>query len=103
MQTEDNILEIALELAASEPAHRPEFYRLLLESTIFILGSSGQLTEGDEALITLKANTPIEVVNWVRPDGSSVIPSSSPRRRWHRPIPTAKKHLPLPPRTFFET
>ena len=47
MQTEDNILEIALELAASELAHRPEFYRLSLESTIFILGSSGQLTGGD--------------------------------------------------------
>jgi hypothetical protein len=29
MQTEDNVLEIALELAASEPAHRPEFFRLL--------------------------------------------------------------------------
>ena len=102
MQTEDNILEIALELAASEPAHRPEFYRLLLESTIFILGSSGQLTEGDEALITLKANTPIEVVNWVRPDGSSVIPFFSSLRTLQLAITSDEKYLALPARTFFE-
>ena len=102
MQTEDNILEIALELAASEPAHRPEFYRLLLESTIFIIGSSGQLTEGDEGLITLKANTKIEVVNWVRPDGSSVIPFFSSLRALQLAITSDEKYLALPARTFFE-
>jgi len=103
MQTEDNILEIALELAASEPAHRPEFYRLLLESTIFILGSSGQLTDGDdEGLVTLKANTPIEVVNWIRPDGSSVIPFFSSLRALQRAITSDEKYLALPARTFFE-
>ena len=79
MQTEDNVLEIALQLAASEPAHRPEFFRLLLESTIFILGSSGQIEE-EEGLITLKKNTPIQVTNWVKPDGSSVIPFFSSLR-----------------------
>jgi hypothetical protein len=73
MQTEDNVLEVALELAASEPAHRPEFFRLLLESTIFILGSSGQL-DGEEGVVTLKAKTQIQLTNWVKPDGSSVIP-----------------------------
>ena len=102
MQTEDNILEIGLELAASEPAHRPEFYRLLLESTIFILGSSGQLTEADEGLITLKAKTPIEVVNWIRPDGSSVIPFFSSLRALQLAITSDEKYLALPARTFFE-
>jgi hypothetical protein len=42
MQTDENVLETALELAAAAPANRPEFYRLLLESTIFVLGSSGR-------------------------------------------------------------
>ena len=102
MQTEDNILEIALELAASEPAHRPEFYRLLLESTIFIIGASGQLTEGDEGLITLKANTQIQVVNWVRPDGSSVIPFFSSLRALQLAITSDEKYLALPARTFFK-
>jgi hypothetical protein len=102
MQTEDNVLEIALELAASEPAHRPEFFRLLLESTILIFGTSGQLTEGDEGLITLKANTQIQIKNWVRPDGSSVIPFFSSLRAMQLAITSDEQYLALPARTFFE-
>jgi hypothetical protein len=104
MQTEDNVLEIALELAASEPAHRPEFFRLLLESTIFILGSSGQIEseEGDEGPITLKKNTPIQIINWVKPDGSSVIPFFSSLRALQRAIAGDEKYIALPARTFFE-
>jgi hypothetical protein len=103
MQTEDNVLEIALELAASEPAHRPEFFRLLLESTIFILGSSGQIEaeERDEGLITLKKNTPIQITNWVKPDGSSVIPFFSSLRALQRAIAGDEKYIALPARTFF--
>jgi hypothetical protein len=101
MQTEDNVLEIALELAASEPAHRPEFYRLLLESTIFIFGSSAseQLEEGP---VTLKANTQIQVTNWVRPDGSSVIPFFTSLRALQLAITSDETYLALPARTFFE-
>ena len=101
MQTEDSVLEIALELAASEPAHRPEFYRLLLESTIFIIGSSAceQLEEGP---VTLKANTQIQVTNWVRPDGSSVIPFFTSLRALQQAITGDETYLALPARTFFE-
>ena len=101
MQTEDSVLEIALELAASEPAHRPEFYRLLLESTIFIIGSSAseQLEEGP---VTLKANTQIQVTNWVRPDGSSVIPFFTSLRALQQAITSDETYLALPARTSFE-
>jgi hypothetical protein len=100
MQTEDGVLEIALELAASEPAHRPEFYRLLLESTIFILGSSasGQMEEGP---VTLKVNTQIQVTNWVRLDGSSVIPFFSSLRALQLAMTGDEKYIALPARTFF--
>ena len=102
MQTEDNVLEIALELAASEPAHRPEFYRLLLESTIFILGSSGQMEAMQEGPVTLKADTQIQVTNWVRPDGSSVIPFFTSLRALQQAIADDEKYIALPARTFFE-
>lgn len=39
MQTEENALEKALRKAADEPADRPEFYRILLESKILVIGS----------------------------------------------------------------
>lgn len=41
-----NKLERALERAAKEPASRPEFYRVLLESEVFILGDSGACPGG---------------------------------------------------------
>lgn len=102
MQTEDNVLEIALELAASEPAHRPEFFRLLLESTIFVLGSAPQLDGHDEGPITLKANTQLHIVNWTKPDGSNVIPFFSSLRALQLAVTENEKYVALPARTFFE-
>src|SRR6266508_6168128 len=98
MQTEDNALELALMLAASEPAHRPEFFRLLLESTIFILGSSDEMPEGS---VTLKANTQVQIKNWVKPDGSSVIPFFSSLRALQLAIQSDEAYIALPARTFF--
>ncbi len=99
MQTEDNVLEIGLELAAAEPAHRPEFFRLLLESTIFILGSSEQMDEGS---VTLKANTQVQIKNRVKPDGSSVIPFFSSLRALQLAIKSDEPYIALPARTFFQ-
>jgi hypothetical protein len=66
-----NALEHALEQAAKEPANRPAFYRLLLESEVFVLGS----TEGDgEGRRTLAAGEKISIVNWQKNDGAPVIP-----------------------------
>lgn len=102
MQTEGSVLEIALQLAASDAAHRPEFFRLLLESTIFILASSGQLEGMDEGLVTLKNNTQIQVTNWAKPDGTSVIPFFSSLRTLQQAITGDEKYIALPARTFFE-
>jgi hypothetical protein len=99
MQTEDNVLELALMLAASEPAHRPEFFRLLLESTVFVLGSSDHLDQGP---VTLKANTQVQIQNWVKPDGSSVIPFFSSLRALQLAIQSDEPYIALPARTFFE-
>jgi type III secretion system (T3SS) SseB-like protein len=101
MQTEENALELALMLAASEPAHRPEFFRLLLESTVFVLGSSGQLEDHlSEGPITLKADTQVQIQNWVRPDGSAVIPFFSSLRALQLAIQTDERYIALPARTF---
>jgi len=36
-ESPENQLERLLPLAAEEPAHRPEFHRLLLQSTVYVL------------------------------------------------------------------
>lgn len=46
-------LETALKLAADHPAERPEFYRVLLDSSLYVLGSSGGATGDGE--VELKA------------------------------------------------
>lgn len=69
MQTEENALETALRKASTEPAERPEFYRVPLESTVFIIGASDQSAEGST---TLEAGSQVQIQNWQRPDGSPV-------------------------------
>lgn len=68
----DNALEQALKLAANEPAHRPAFFNVLLDSTVYVLGDAGSnwiagaaRPEGDE---------PVTLEHWEKPDGSSAIP-----------------------------
>jgi hypothetical protein len=102
MKPEENVFETALQLAASEPAHRPEFFRRLLESTIFILASSGQLEGQDDGPVTLKEDTQIQVTNWVKPDGSRFIPFFSSMRTLQHAISANEKYIALPARTFFE-
>jgi hypothetical protein len=97
MQTDENVLEAALELAAAEPANRPEFYRLLLESTIFVLGSSGQLHEG---LVTLKAGTKVEIQHWEKPDGSKVVPFFTSLSALQAAIKSDERYMALPARSF---
>ena len=62
-------LEVLLALAAEEPAHRPEFYRALLESEVYVISNlelegegRGYLTSGDAlSILTICAddNNPI--------------------------------------------
>ncbi len=95
----ENILERALRLAASEPAHRPEFYSLLLESTVLVLGSSDQRSEGQ---ITLEAGSQIEIQKWLKSDGTSVIPFFSSLQALERATSVEQHYIALPARSLFE-
>ncbi|MDQ0550850.1 SseB family protein [Pantoea agglomerans] len=63
-------LETALKLAADHPAERPEFYRVLLDSSLYVLGSSGGATGDGE--VELKAGENISIQHWEKPDGQAV-------------------------------
>jgi len=67
-----NRLEEVLKLAANEPAHRPEFFQLLLEADAWVPGES--------TTQQLDASTPVDLQHWEKEDGRSVIPFL-PRRR----------------------
>ncbi len=99
MRTEEDPLERALRLAASEPAHRPEFYRLLLESTVLVLGSAGEATDGK---LELQAGSKIALQNWEKPDGSLIVPFFSSIAPLRRAITVQQNYIALPARSLFE-
>lgn len=96
---EENSLEVALRLAADEPACRPEFYKLLLESSIYILGDKNSPASGTR---TLEAGEKVSIQNWVRNDGSPVIPFFSSLSTLQKAIEHETTYMALPARSLFE-
>ena len=68
----ENELERLLKLAVTEPAHRPAFFRELLDATVLILGDSEQVQQDGD--IALNADTPVNIQHWEKQDGGSIIP-----------------------------
>jgi hypothetical protein len=98
-QAQENSLEEALRLAADEPSYRPEFYRLLLESSVYILGHSDGPPSGTR---TLEAGENISIRNWERDDGSPVIPFFTSLAALQKAIEEETTYLKLPARSLFE-
>jgi hypothetical protein len=71
MESEENELEIALRRAYEEPAHRPEFYKTLLDSTVWVLGYVPGMKKGRTLL---HAGKLLMIEPWQREDGKHVIP-----------------------------
>lgn len=94
-----NALEIALAKAATEPAFRPDFYRLLLESQIFVLGQTPIHVEGH---ITVAAGEKLSIITWKKNDGSPVIPFFASLEALQRSIKEKQSFMALPARAFFE-
>jgi hypothetical protein len=89
-----NRLEEVLKLAATEPAHRPEFFQLLLTADVWVPGES---TEAQFA-----ADTPVELQHWEKEDGRSVIPFFTSQEAMSEAIAGEQAYLRLPVRTLFE-
>ena len=89
-----NRLEEVLKLAATEPAHRPEFFQLLLESDAWVPGES--------TAQQLDANTPVDLQHWEKEDGSSVVPFFTSEHAMSEAISAEQAYLRLPVRTLFE-
>ncbi|USR62230.1 SseB family protein [Lelliottia amnigena] len=78
-------LETALQRAADHPAERPEFYRTLMASSLYVLGTSGGEAVDDH--VDLKAGDHISIHHWEKPDGTTLsrcsallLPCSVPSR-----------------------
>ncbi|MDZ7277669.1 enhanced serine sensitivity protein SseB [Pantoea eucrina] len=89
-----NRLEEVLKLAATEPAHRPEFFQLLLEADVWVPGVSENAQ--------FDANSPVELQHWEKEGGGSVIPFFTSEEAMGEAIQETQPWLRLPARTLFE-
>ena len=96
----ENKLENLLRLAADEPAHRPEFYTLLMESDVFVLGTTGQ--PGAGGAITLEAGDRIQIKHWEKQDGSPIIPFFTSLDVLQKSLENEEPYLAMPARSLFE-
>ncbi|WP_268800401.1 enhanced serine sensitivity protein SseB [Pseudomonas huanghezhanensis] len=95
---QENALETSLRLAADEPAHRPDFFKTLLSSTVYALGTAGT----GEGKVNLEAGSNISIAHWQKPDGSAVIPFFSSLQTLQASIETEESYIEIPARSLFE-
>lgn len=96
---EQNPLDRALVLAASDPASRPDFYRLLLASEIFVIGETESPGEG---LANIPAGGKLSVIRWEKSDGTPVIPFFTSLSSLQKALTEEANYLRLSARMFFE-
>ena len=95
----DNPLELALKRAAGEPAHRPAFFNLLLESTVLVLGESGDGWIAGAA--RQDGEQPVTLQHWEKPDGTTAIPFFTSLEALQQAVSEPQPFLALPTRTLF--
>lgn len=95
MSEPKNELETLLEQAATEPAHRPAFFRTLLESTVWV---PGEAAEGE----AINADSVVELQHWEKEDGTSVIPFFTSPEALQQAISHEQAFIAMPARTLFE-
>ncbi|WP_312743262.1 enhanced serine sensitivity protein SseB [Cedecea neteri] len=95
MSETKNELETLLEQAATEPAHRPAFFRTLLESTVWVPGNAA---EGE----AIDADSAVELQHWEKEDGTSVIPFFTSLEALQEAVSHEQAFVVMPVRTLFE-
>ena len=96
----ENELERLLKLAVTEPAHRPAFFRELLEATVLILGDSEQVQQDGD--ITLNADTPVNIQHWEKQDGGSIIPFFTSLEALQKAVEDEQPFIAMPARVLFD-
>lgn len=89
-------LEEVLKLAAVEPAHRPEFFSLLMDASVVVPGESAQPGTA------IDAATPVDLQHWEKDDGTSVIPCFTSVSALEQAVSSEQAYLIMPLRTLFE-
>ena len=99
MEHDENVIEAALRVAAADPSKRPDFYKALLEATVYVIGT---IERPGSRQTTLGAGEKVSIVKWQSPDGSPTIPFFSSLDALRRALDQEMGYLALPARALFE-
>jgi type III secretion system (T3SS) SseB-like protein len=99
MFTPENDLERSLVKAATDPSHRPQFYRDLLASDIFVISSGDAAMDIRDGV--LKQGATVAIQRWRR-DGQDWLPIFSSLPRLRQNLAAEANYLRLNARNFFE-
>lgn len=88
-----------LERVYGDPTLRPDFFRVLLRSNIFIVGSTG---EGKSGKATLAVGDEVSVVSGQKPSGEVFIPFFTSKERLRKWITTDSSCLELAAKDLFQ-
>ncbi|RQO34848.1 enhanced serine sensitivity protein SseB [Herminiimonas sp. KBW02] len=99
MSEVQNALEIAFMQAVREPASRPGFYKLLLESDIYIIGKTDAEGQGETVL---QPDVQLSIFNWKRQDGTPVIPFFSSLPMLQKTLQQESGYVALSAKAMFE-
>ena len=81
-------LEEVLKLAATEPAHRPEFFTLLMDASVWVPGESVEQADA-------------QLQHWEKDDGTSIIPFFTSEQALQQAVTAEQSFLVMPVRTLF--
>ncbi|EOS94350.1 enhanced serine sensitivity protein SseB [Erwinia tracheiphila] len=95
MNQNNQRLEEVLKLAATEPAHRPEFFTLLMDASVWVPGESL-----DEAHRVSNPAT-VNLRHWKKEDGSRIIPFFTSASAMEQAVSDEQPFLVIPVRTLF--
>lgn len=89
-------------LAAKDPSRRDDFYRTLLKSTIYIVGTTDAKADVD-GNIHLHQGSKISILKWAKQDdGSPIIPFFSSLAGVEKSFDTRQPYMALSCQSFFE-
>jgi hypothetical protein len=95
----DNHLEQSLVKAATDLSHRPQFYRDLLLSDIYVVNSGSESLDIQDGVLQEGSN--IELQSWQR-DGEAWLPVFSSLSRLRQSLQVEANYLRLNAKSFFE-
>ena len=102
---ENDPLSEILALASVEAAHRPEFYRRLLQAEILVIGSTAESDDDpdlDDDTPALHGGSSVQIQSWSNREGQNVIPFFTSLHELMKATQDDLPYLRLPARVFFE-